>query len=141
MSKKYLVVGGVAGGASVAAKLRRLSEADHIVMFEKGPHVSFSNCCLPYYLSGTIEKAEDLVLMSPDNFNNQYNIDARVNNEVIAIDRKAKEVEVKNTLTGETYKETYDKLILSPGAQPIKPNLPGIEKVNTFTIRNVIDID
>ena len=141
MAKKYLIVGGVAGGASVAAKLRRLSEEDHIVMFEKGPHVSFSNCCLPYYLSGTIEKAEDLVLMTPDNFQNQYNIDARVNNEVISIDREQKEVEVKNLLTGETYRESYDKLILSPGAQPIKPNLPGIEKVNTFTIRNVVDID
>jgi NADPH-dependent 2,4-dienoyl-CoA reductase/sulfur reductase-like enzyme/rhodanese-related sulfurtransferase len=141
MAKKYLIVGGVAGGASVAAKLRRLSEEDHIVMFEKGPHVSFSNCCLPYYLSGTIEKADDLVLMTPENFNNQYNIDARVNNEVIAIDRANKEVEVKNLVTGESYKESYDKLILSPGAQPVKPDLPGIEKVNTFTIRNVVDID
>ena len=141
MAKKYLIVGGVAGGASVAAKLRRLSEEDQIVMFEKGPHVSFSNCCLPYYLSGTIETAEDLVLMTPEKFDTQYNIDARVNNEVIAIDREKKEVEVKNLLTGETYRESYDKLILSPGAQPVKPNLPGIEKVNTFTIRNVVDID
>jgi len=141
MAKKYLIVGGVAGGASVAAKLRRLSEEDHIVMFEKGPHVSFSNCCLPYYLSGTIEKAEDLVLMTPEKFDNQYNIDARVNSEVIAIDREKKELEVKELLTGKIYRESYDKLILSPGAQPIKPNLPGIEKVNTFTIRNVVDID
>ena len=141
MANKYLVVGGVAGGASVAAKLRRLSEEDQIVMFEKGPHVSFSNCCLPYYLSGVIEKADDLVLMSPDMFKHQYNIDARVNNEVVAIDREAKEVKVKNLVTGETYRESYDKLILSPGAQPIKPDLPGIEKVHTFTIRNVVDID
>ena len=141
MAKKYLIVGGVAGGASVAAKLRRLSEDDHIVMFEKGPHVSFSNCCLPYYLSGTIETAEDLVLMTPQKFDNQYNIDARVNNEVISIDKENKEVEVKNLLTNEIYKESYDKLILSPGAQPIKPNLPGIEKINSFTIRNVVDID
>jgi len=141
MAKKYLIVGGVAGGASVAAKLRRLSEEDHIVMFEKGPHVSFSNCCLPYYLSRTIEKAEDLVLMTPEKFDNQYNIDARVNSEVIAIDREKKELEVKELLTGKIYRESYDKLILSPGAQPIKPNLPGIEKVNTFTIRNVVDID
>ena len=141
MAKKYLIVGGVAGGASVAAKLRRLNEDDHIVMFEKGPHVSFSNCCLPYYLSGTIETAEDLVLMTPQMFDNQYNIDARVNNEVISIDKKNKEVEVKNLLTNEIYKESYDKLILSPGAQPIKPNLPGIEKINSFTIRNVVDID
>jgi len=141
MANKYLIVGGVAGGASVAAKLRRLSEEDQIVMFEKGPHVSFSNCCLPYYLSGTIEKAEDLVLMTPDKFDNQYNIDARVNNEVIAIDRERKEVEVKDLVTGKSYRESYDKLILSPGAQPVRPDLPGIEKVNTFTIRNVVDID
>jgi len=141
MAKKYLIVGGVAGGASVAAKLRRLSEDDHIIMFEKGPHVSFSNCCLPYYLSGTIEAADDLVLMTPQNFNNQYNIDARVNNEVISIDKEKKEVEIKNLLSGEVYRESYDKLILSPGAQPIKPNLSGIEKINSFTIRNVVDID
>ena len=141
MAKKYLIVGGVAGGASVAAKLRRLSEEDHIIMFEKGPHVSFSNCCLPYYLSGTIEEADDLVLMTPQKFDNQYNIDARVNNEVISIDKEKKEVGVKDLLSGEVYRESYDKLILSPGAQPIKPNLPGIEKINSFTIRNVVDID
>jgi len=141
MAKKYLVVGGVAGGASTAARLRRLSEEDEIIMFEKGPHVSFSNCCLPYYLSGTVEKAENLVLMTPEVFRKQYNIDARVNNEVIAIDRAKKEVEVKNLVTGETYRENYDKLILSPGARPIVPPIPGIEKANTFTIRNVLDIE
>jgi len=141
MGKKYLVVGGVAGGASTAARLRRLSEDDEIIMFEKGPHVSFSNCCLPYYLSGTVENADDLVLMTPEKFINQYNIDARVNNEVIPIDRKRKQVEVKNLLTNEIYIENYDKLILSPGAQPIKPPIKGIEKANVFTVRNVVDID
>ena len=141
MAKKYLIVGGVAGGASVAAKLRRLSEEDQIVMFEKGPHVSFSNCCLPYYLSGTIETADDLVLMTPWEFQHQYNIDARVNNEVVSIDREKKEVVVKDLVSGESYRESYDKLILSPGAKPIVPDLPGIDKVHTFTIRNVVDID
>jgi len=141
MSKKYLVVGGVAGGASTAARLRRLSEDDEIIMFEKGPHVSFSNCCLPYYLSGTVKKAEDLVLMTPEKFINQYNIDARVNNEVISIDREKKLVEVKNLLTNEVYTENYDKLILSPGAKPVKPPIPGIENANVFTVRNVVDID
>ena len=141
MAKKYLVVGGVAGGASVAAKLRRLSEEDHIVMFEKGPHVSFSNCCLPYYLSGTIERADDLVLMTPWEFKHQYNIDARVNNEVVSIDREKKEVVVKDLVSGDSYRESYDKLILSPGAKPIVPDLPGIDKMHTFTIRNVVDID
>ncbi|RLB56299.1 MAG: pyridine nucleotide-disulfide oxidoreductase [Deltaproteobacteria bacterium] len=141
MGKKYLVVGGVAGGASAAARLRRLSEEDQIVMFEKGPHVSFSNCCLPYYLSGIVAEADDLVLMTPEKFNAQYNIDARVNSEVISIDREENEVEVKALHTGEVYRESYDKLILSPGARPIVPPIPGLEKANTFTIRNVVDID
>ena len=141
MSKKYLIVGGVAGGASTAARLRRLSEDDQIVMFEKGPHVSFSNCCLPYHLSGMIPNAETLVLMSPEKFMSQYNIEARVNNEVTSIDRVNKEVEVKNSITGESYKESYDKLILSPGAKAIVPPIPGIDKANIFTVRNVTDID
>ena len=139
--KKVLIVGGVAGGASAAARLRRLSEEDKIIMFEKGPHVSFSNCSLPYHLSGIIDEADKLVLMSPEKFKAQYNIEARVSSEVIAIDRAKKEIEVKNYLTGETYRESYDKLILSPGAKPIVPNIPGIDKVNVFTIRNVVDID
>ncbi|MDU3546179.1 MAG: FAD-dependent oxidoreductase [Clostridium sp.] len=141
MKKKILIVGGVAGGASAAARLRRLSEEDEIIMFEKGPHVSFSNCALPYHLSGIIDEADKLVLMSPEKFKAQYNIEARVNSEVISIDRKNKELEIKNTQTGEIYRENYDKLILSPGAKPIVPNIPGIENVNIFTIRNVVDID
>ena len=141
MNKKILIVGGVAGGASAAARLRRNSEKDKIIMFEKGPHVSFSNCALPYHLSGTIEEPNRLVLMSPEKFKAQYNIEARVNSEVVSIDRQNKEIEVKNILTGEVYREKYDKLILSPGARPIVPNIPGIENVNVFTIRNVIDID
>ena len=141
MSKKILIVGGVAGGASAAARLRRHSEEDQIVLFEKGPHVSFSNCCLPYHLSGVVAKAEDLVLMSPEKFASQYRIEARVNNEVVSIDRENKTVEVKNTQTEETYTESYDKLILSPGAKPIVPPIPGLDKVNAFSIRNVVDID
>ncbi len=139
--KKILIVGGVAGGASAAARLRRLSEEDKIIMFEKGPHVSFSNCALPYHLSGLIDEADKLVLMSPEKFQSQYNIEARVNSEVTLIEKENKEIEVKNYLTGETYRESYDKLILSPGAKPIVPNIPGIDKVNVFTIRNVLDID
>lgn len=139
--KKILIVGGVAGGASAAARLRRHSEEDRIIMFEKGPHVSFSNCCLPYHLSGVVAEADNLVLMSPEKFLSQYKIEARVNNEVVNIDRENKVVTVKNSLTGEEYTENYDKLILSMGAKPIVPKIDGIEKVNTFTIRNVIDID
>lgn len=141
MKRKMLIVGGVAGGASVAARLRRNSEEDQIIMFEKGPHVSFSNCSLPYHLSGIIEEADDLLLMSPELFLSQYNIEARVNNEVLSIDRKNKSVTVKNLLTDEIYNETYDKLILSPGAKPIVPRIPGIEDVRVFTVRNVVDID
>lgn len=141
MKRKILIVGGVAGGASVAAKLRRYSEEDEITMFEKGPNVSFSNCSLPYHLSGIVENAEDLVLMDPETFINQYNIDARVNNEVLSINRKNKSVAVKNNVTGEIYEENYDKLVLSPGANPILENINGIENSNVFTIRNVGDID
>jgi len=141
MSKKYLIVGGVAGGASAAARLRRLGEEDEIVMFERGPNVSFSNCCLPYHLSGQIKNAQDLVLMDPEKFRGQYNIDARVNSEVLSIDRASKEIEVKNLVSGETYKESYDKLILSPGANAIVPPIPGIEKANIFIVKNVVDIN
>lgn len=141
MKRKMLIVGGVAGGASVAAKLRRYSEEDEIIMFEKGPNVSFSNCSLPYHLSGVIEDPEDLVLMDPETFLNQYNIEARVNNEVISINRINKTLSVKNVLTDEIYEENYDKLVLSPGANPILEDIKGIENVNVFTIRNVGDID
>jgi len=141
MGKKYLIVGGVAGGASTAARLRRLSEDDQIIMFEKGPHVSFSNCSLPYYLSGTVKKIDDLLMMTPEKFIHQYNIEARINNEVINIDRDRKEVEVRDGNNGSTYRESYDKLVLSPGAVPIVPKIPGIEKIRPFTLRNVTDID
>lgn len=110
--KKILIIGGVAGGASAAARLRRHSEEDKIIMFEKGPHVSFSNCCLPYHLSGVVETSEKLVLMSPEKFSKQYKIEARVNSEVTKINREKKEIIVKNLVTGEEYTESYDKLIL-----------------------------
>ena len=109
MKKRILIVGGVAGGASAATRLRRNSEEDEIIMFEKGPHVSFSNCALPYHLSGTIQSANRLVLMSPEKFKAQYNIEARVSSEVLSIDRNNKAVEVKNILTGEIYREKYGR--------------------------------
>lgn len=139
--KKVLIIGGVAGGASTAARLRRHSEEDRIIMFEKGPHVSFSNCGLPYHLSGMISEVEKLVLMSPQKFLAQYNIEARVNSEVIEIDRKNKEVVVKDSVTKKTYRESYDKLVLSMGAKPIVPKFEGLDSVNVFTIRNVVDIN
>lgn len=139
--KKVLIIGGVAGGASTAARLRRHSEEDRIIMFEKGPNVSFSNCGLPYHLSGMISEVEKLVLMSPQKFLAQYNIEARVNSEVIEIDRKNKEVVVKDGVTKKTYRESYDKLVLSMGAKPIVPKFEGLDSVNVFTIRNVVDIN
>ena len=141
MKRKILIIGGVAGGASAAARLRRNSEEDQIIMFEKGPHVSFSNCSLPYHLSGVIKDPEDLVLMNPELFYKQYHIEARINSEVTAIDRKNKNVTVRNIADGKTYMETYDKLILSPGAAPIIFPIPGMESANVFTVRNVVDID
>lgn len=140
MSKKILIIGGVAGGASAAARLRRLSEDDTIIMFERGEHVSFSNCSLPYYLSGTVAKVESLVMMSPEKFKKQYNIEARTNSEVISINRQEKTITVKNILDNTIYEESYDKLILSPGAKPIVPPIDGKELVNIYTVRNVFDI-
>ncbi|MTW88256.1 pyridine nucleotide-disulfide oxidoreductase [Virgibacillus dakarensis] len=141
MGKKVLIVGGVAGGASVAARVRRLDEGAEIIMFEKGPHVSFSNCSLPYHLSGIVEDSEKLVLMSPDIFKNRYNIQARVQQEVIQINRDKKTITVKDLMSDKTYEEDYDKLVLSPGASPIRPNLEGIDNSNVFTVRNVVDIE
>ncbi|TDO89265.1 NADPH-dependent 2,4-dienoyl-CoA reductase/sulfur reductase-like enzyme [Halanaerobium saccharolyticum] len=142
MSKKILVVGGVAGGAGTAARVRRLDEDAEVIMFERGSHVSFSNCSLPYHLSGIVRDCDDLVLMCPSKFAEQYNIDARVKNEVTRINRYEKTVEVKDLETGEVYTENYDKLVLSPGANPIRPqSIKGVNNDNVFTIRNVVDID
>ena len=140
MVKKVVIIGGVAGGASTAARLRRLDENMEIIMFEKGPHISFSNCCLPYYLSGKVEDDKNLVLMTPEKFYKQYRIDARTSTEVISINRDRKEITVRNILNNEEYIESYDKLVLSPGAKPIVPKIKGIENVNIFTVRNVVDI-
>lgn len=141
MSKKVLIVGGVAGGASVAARVRRIDEQAEVIMFDRGRHVSFSNCALPYHLSGTVETSEKLVLMNPERFKKQFNIEARVNSEVIDINREKKVITVKNAQTEETYEETYDKLVLSPGAKPIVPPIDGIEDYHVFTVRNVDDIE
>lgn len=141
MGKKVLVVGGVAGGASTAARIRRLDEEAEIIMFERGPHVSFSNCSLPFHLSGVVEDSKKLVLMNPNAFKTKYNIEARVQQEVISINRNEKTITVKNLLTNELYDESYDNLVLSPGASPIVPSLEGIQSSHVFTVRNVNDIE
>ncbi len=141
MGKKVVIIGGVAGGASAAARIRRIDESANITVFERGPHVSFSNCALPYHLSGVIENSEQLVLMSPEKFKNQYNIEVRTQQEVVSIDRQKKTVSVKNLIDGSAYEENYDTLILSPGASPIVPkSIDGVDKAHVFTVRNVVDI-
>lgn len=137
--KKILIVGGVAGGASAAARLRRLDEFANIIMFEKGEYISFANCGLPYYIGDEIKDKSALTLQTPQSFNSRFNVDVRIFNEVISINRKAKKVVVKNIQTGDTYEETYDKLILSMGAEPIKPNINGLNSDKVFTLRNIPD--
>ena len=137
---KFVIVGGVAGGASTAARLRRLDESAEIIMFEKGPHVSFSNCCLPYRLSEKIKTHDALVLMNPAQFANQYNIQARTSHEVLSINRAEKSVKIKNLENGEEYEERYDKLIIAPGANAVVPPIKGIENADIFTVKNVVDI-
>ena len=139
MSKKTLIVGGVAGGASAAARLRRLDESAEIILFERGEYISFANCGLPYYIGGEIKDKSALLLQTPQSFKARFNVDVRIQNEVVAIDRESKTVTVKQVVTGETYKESYDKLILSMGAEPIKPAVSGIDSAKVFTLRNIPD--
>ena len=136
---KTIIIGGVAGGASAAARLRRLDETAEIVILERGEFVSFANCGLPYYIGGAITDRENLTLQTPESFRARFRIDVRVCNEAVKIDPEAKTVTVKNLRTGETYEETYDSLILSPGAEPIKPNIAGIDSKMVFTLRNIPD--
>ena len=138
---KYLIVGGVAGGATTAARLRRNDENAQIILFEKGEHISYANCGLPYYLGGTITDRDKLFVQTPETFRATLNVDVRVNSEVVAIDTKAKTVTVKNLPQGTTYTETYDKLVLSPGAEPVRPPIVGIDTPGIFTLRNVADTD
>ncbi len=138
---KLVVVGGVAGGASAAARVRRLNAKAEITIFERGEHVSFSNCCLPYYLSGTVPTSDALVLMTPARFKKQHDIDVQVNSEVVSINREKKTVTVRDTHSGTEYEQEYDKLVLAPGASPILPkSIPGIDGKHVFSIRNVTDI-
>ena len=135
---KVVIVGGVAGGASAAARLRRLDESAEIIMFERGEYISFANCGLPYYIGGEITKKSALTLQTPQSFNARFNVDVRVNSEVTSIDPKAKTVTVRSKDRSE-YTESYDKLILSPGAAPIRPPMEGADNARVFTLRNIPD--
>jgi NADPH-dependent 2,4-dienoyl-CoA reductase/sulfur reductase-like enzyme/peroxiredoxin family protein/TusA-related sulfurtransferase/rhodanese-related sulfurtransferase len=141
MPKKILIVGGVAGGASTAARLRRLSEEDEIILLERGEYISYANCGLPYYIGGTIEARDNLFVMTPEKFRDWLNVDVRIKTEALAIDRENKELEIINHLTGEKYRESYDYLVLSPGAEPLRPPLPGIDSEGIFSLRTVNDTD
>ena len=137
----YLIIGGVAGGATVAARLRRMDEKANIILFERGKYVSYANCGLPYYIGDTINNREKLFVQTAKGFTDRFRIDIRTEQEVTAIRPDKKEVEIKNLSTGETYTETYDKLVLSPGAEPLRPSIEGIGSKKIFTLRNVPDTD
>src|SRR5579871_1313503 len=136
---KVIIVGGVAGGASCAARLRRLDEKAQILMVERGPFVSYANCGLPYHVGGSIEKESSLLVATEQTFREQFAIDCRTRCEVVGISSKQKTVELKNHVTGELTTEKYDKLVLSPGAAPIRPPLPGIDLPGIFSVRTVPD--
>lgn len=139
-NKKYLIVGGVAGGATAAARIRRLTEDAEIILFEKGAYISYANCGLPYYIGGVIEERDRLFVQTPEAFGQRFNIDVRTRSEVIAIHPEKKQVTVRSA-DGKEYTENYDKLLLSPGASPVVPPLPGIQSEGIFTLRNVNDTD
>lgn len=142
MAKKVVIVGGVAGGATTAARLRRLDEQTEIVMIERGEYISFANCGLPYYIGGAIQERDALLVQTVEGMSKKFNMDIRNLSEVTRIDRERKVVEIKNLKTGETYEENYDVLVLSPGASPIKPPIPGINEAEAlFTLRNIPDTD
>lgn len=138
---KYIIVGAVAGGASAAARLRRMDEKAEIIIFEKGEYISYANCGLPYYIGNVIKNREKLFVQTAASFNERFNIDVRVKTEVIAINPELKVITARNLKTNEEYTETYDKLVLSPGADPVRPPLPGIGLEGIFTLRNVNDTD
>ncbi len=140
MSKRVLIVGGVAGGASAATRLRRLDEHAEIIMFERGDYISFANCGLPYYIGGTIKKRDDLLVQTVEAMKSRFNIDVRIRSEVINVDTDNKKVTVKSSSKG-TYEQEYDCLILSPGAKAIRPDIPGINSEKIFTLRNIPDTD
>ncbi|HAS72656.1 MAG TPA: pyridine nucleotide-disulfide oxidoreductase, partial [Clostridiales bacterium UBA8960] len=141
MGQKVIIIGGVAGGASAAARLRRMDEQAEIIMLERGPYISFANCGLPYYIGGTIAERDALLVQTPEGMNARFNVDVRVENEALSIDTARKVVQIKDIKNNRVYDESYDKLILSPGSTPLKPPIPGIDSPNIFSLWNIPDVD
>ncbi|HLP78968.1 MAG TPA: FAD-dependent oxidoreductase, partial [Candidatus Paceibacterota bacterium] len=141
MNKRIVIIGGVAGGASAAARARRLCEKCDITVFERGPHVSFANCGLPYFVGGEIVEQDSLLLQTPESLRARFNLDVRVNSEVLAIDRARQTVKVRDLVSGHEYEQPYDTLVLSTGAAPLRPPIPGIDRPGHFTVRNIPDVE
>jgi NADPH-dependent 2,4-dienoyl-CoA reductase/sulfur reductase-like enzyme len=139
--QRLVIVGGVAGGASAAARARRLCEQCDIILFERGPHVSFANCGLPYFVGGEIIEQDSLLLQTPQTLRARFNLDVRINTEVVAIDRAAQVVKVRERVTQREYDQPYDALVLSTGASPIHPPISGIDRPGHFTVRNIPDVE
>ena len=140
-NSRVVIVGGVAGGASAAARMRRLCERCEITVFERGPHVSFANCGLPYFVGGEIVEQDSLLLQTPETLRARFNLDVRVRTEVVSIDRAAQRVKVRELDSGREYEQPYDALVLSTGASPLKPPIPGIDREGHFTVRNIPDVE
>ncbi len=138
---KVIIVGGVAGGASTAARLRRMQEDAEIILLERGDYISFANCGLPYHIGGVIPERDSLLLLKPEEFKEMFAVDARVKHEVVSIDRERKTVTVKDWQHNQLYSENYDKLVLSPGAAPFRPPVKGVDLTGVFTLRNINDMD
>ena len=141
MATRLVIVGGVAGGATAAARARRVDESAEITLFERGAYISFANCGLPYYIGHVIKDRDTLLLTTPEVFMKRYRIDVRMMSEVTAIDRQNKIVHVREHPSGKTYTMSYDRIILSPGAEPIKPHLDGIRSERVFSLRSIPDSD
>ena len=137
---KVVIVGGVAGGATAAARIRRLDEQAEIVVFERSGYISYANCGLPYYIGGVIEDPEELTLQTPESFFSRFRVTMKIRHEVTAIHQEKKTVSVRNLENGQEFEESYDKLLLSPGARPVQPRIPGVGMEGVFTLRTVEDI-
>lgn len=139
--QRFLIVGGVAGGASAAARLRRLDEQAEIILYERGEHISFANCGLPYHIGGDIPKRESLLVASPAKMKGWFDIEVRTQHEVVGLDPTQQTIVVRNLVTGVEAAEAYDKLVLSPGAEPVRPPIEGVDSPSVFTLRNLADMD